>query len=501
MDTDLFFIGGVDKPYEIAINGDYIYVANFFGNTIGKYYLNDGTVVDADFITGLRRPSGIAINGDYIYVANSTNDTIGKYDLSGGTVFDAYFITGLNYPQGIAINGDYICVTNLFGDTIGKYYLNNGSTVDADFITGLRGPSGIAINGDYIYVTNSFVNTIGKYNLSDSSGNNTLITDGLNYPQGIAINGDYIYVTSYTSDFSSSIVGKYNLTDGSVVDTNLITGLSGANGIAIDGNRIYVSNYDSNTVSLSIPIIIPIITSAYSTTLGELTIEGEGFTNVTTILLNNTLSYSIPTNGSINDTGTIITLTNISLVYVNSIIVDTSTGEMSNLYIPPQPFPSCFLKDTPITVDQGTIAIQKLNPNIHTINNNTIMAISQTVSPEKYLICIEKDGLDINYPNNKTIISKFHKILYKNNWIYAYKLLNKENKKIYKVDYNGEVLYNVLLEDYSIMTVNNLTVETLDPENLIGQLYNRNNTLDKKLDIVKEIKEYGLKRRWVNCKK
>jgi hypothetical protein len=44
-----------------------------------------------------------------------------------------------------------------------------------------------------------------------------------------------------------------------------------------------------------------------------------------------------------------------------------------------------------------------------------------------------------------------------------------ENVK--EIKYNGEVLYNVLLEQHDKMVVNNLICETLDPNNRISELY------------------------------
>jgi len=406
-----------------------------------------------------------------------------------GNVVSSNFISGLNQPKGIIIKGDYLYVLN--NNKIEKYSLYDGSVVNANFITGLNLPIGFAINEEYIYV--SFNNNIGKYSLNDGSIVNANFITLLDYPNGITVKGDYIYIAKS----NNNNIGKYSLYDGSVVDENYITGLNNPEFIAIESNKIYISNRFLQTISVS--IAIPSIISAYSTIPGELTIEGEGFENITNILINNSLSCSIPTNGSINNTGTKISLTNVPFIYyVTSIIVETASGDqISNLYIPPQIFPTCFPKNTPITTDQEIIQIQKLNPKIHTINNNKIIAISQTISPDKYLICIEKDGLGYNYPNIKTIISKFHKILYKNKLVCAYTLLNEENKRIYKIEYNGEILYNVLLDNYNKMTVNNLTVETLDPESLIGQLYNKNCTIEKKLNIVKEINEYGLKRKWI----
>ena len=42
---------------------------------------------------------------------------------------------------------------------------------------------------------------------------------------------------------------------------------------------------------------------------------------------------------------------------------------------------------------------------------------------------------------------------------------------VYKIPYNRESLYNVLLETHNKMMVNNLICETLNPENPVAQLY------------------------------
>ena len=42
-------------------------------------------------------------------------------------------------------------------------------------------------------------------------------------------------------------------------------------------------------------------------------------------------------------------------------------------------------------------------------------------------------------------------------------------KNVKKVSYNGETLYNVLLEKHGKMLVNNMICETLHPENIAGK--------------------------------
>ena len=47
----------------------------------------------------------------------------------------------------------------------------------------------------------------------------------------------------------------------------------------------------------------------------------------------------------------------------------------------------------------------------------------------------------------------------------------KDFDNVSKVKYTGAILYNVLLEEYDKMMVNNLICETLHPENGVAKVY------------------------------
>jgi len=130
----------------------------------------------------------------------------------------------------------------------------------------------------------------------------------------------------------------------------------------------------------------------------------------------------------------------------------------------------CFPAGTPIICNQGAIAIECLNPEIHTIRGKKIIGITKTVTQDKYLVCFEKGALQENIPSKKTIISKNHSIFYKGKMMQAKEFLN-HFKNVKKVKYTGEVLYNVLMVQPDKMIVNNLICETLHPENGIAKLY------------------------------
>jgi hypothetical protein len=73
---------------------------------------------------------------------------------------------------------------------------------------------------------------------------------------------------------------------------------------------------------------------------------------------------------------------------------------------------------------------------------------------------------------------------------------------VYNKKYNGEILYNVLLETHEKMMVNNLIVETLDPTSIVAQLYNGSISEDEINKVIVNIndcaneykKVYGKKR-------
>jgi hypothetical protein len=148
----------------------------------------------------------------------------------------------------------------------------------------------------------------------------------------------------------------------------------------------------------------------------------------------------------------------------------------------------CFPAGTPITCDQGNIPIDQLNPNVHTIRGKKIVAITQTITPDKFLVCFEKDSLGENVPSQKTLISKKHKVFYKGKMMEAQDFVGKFDT-VYRVKYTGEILYNVLMEKYEKMMVNNLICETLHPENIVARLYTGNYSPSEFNEIVLSMNE------------
>jgi hypothetical protein len=143
---------------------------------------------------------------------------------------------------------------------------------------------------------------------------------------------------------------------------------------------------------------------------------------------------------------------------------------------PPQPDPDipisniCFPGHTPIATDQGFINISKINPEIHTIFNKPIVCVTKTTSQDRFLVRFYKHALAKNVPSTETDVGLNHLIYYKGVMLPANYFVTKL-KKAFFVKYNGEILYNVLMEKYEKIVVNNLICETLHPKNDIAVLY------------------------------
>lgn len=143
----------------------------------------------------------------------------------------------------------------------------------------------------------------------------------------------------------------------------------------------------------------------------------------------------------------------------------------------------CFPIDTPIQTDQGIIPIQFICPINNTIAGQPIQHITMTTTMDPYLISFEPHALAHNCPTKPTVMTKDHKVLFQGQLVPAYRLLDYSDK-VKKVPYDGDILYNVLLEEYSTLVVNNMVCETLHPENLIAKLYNNNMGIEYKNDMI-----------------
>ncbi len=130
--------------------------------------------------------------------------------------------------------------------------------------------------------------------------------------------------------------------------------------------------------------------------------------------------------------------------------------------------PICLVSGTPILTDQAIVPIDKIDTSIHTISNQRIVAVTKAITPEHNLICFEKNSMAINCPTKRTIMTPGHEVLYKGKLVQAKHFVGKLDG-VHTVPYDGKVVYNVLLEKRGLMSVNNMIVETLNPENKVAK--------------------------------
>ena len=146
----------------------------------------------------------------------------------------------------------------------------------------------------------------------------------------------------------------------------------------------------------------------------------------------------------------------------------------------------CFPAGAPIKTDQGLVAIEKINTDFHTIDKQMIVDVTKTKTSDAFLVKFKKHALAKNYPIKDTVMSQKHKVLYNGKMCEAKSFLTTGFKKVEKVSYNGEVLYNVLLDKHGVMGVNGMVCETLHPEHVIAKLFSKKSkySVDQREDIL-----------------
>jgi hypothetical protein len=161
--------------------------------------------------------------------------------------------------------------------------------------------------------------------------------------------------------------------------------------------------------------------------------------------------------------------------------------------------PICFPAGTLVLTDQGEVPINKINTSINTIHGKNIVAITESIPLDDFLICIEKNSLGDNIPNRNTVVSRHHKIVYNKKLIEAEDMI-RYVPTIRKIPYDRKKLYNVLMEDYSIMSINNLLVETLHPNNLLAKIYSGKYTVSERNLQIKSLNTF-IKKQKENTKR
>ena len=146
---------------------------------------------------------------------------------------------------------------------------------------------------------------------------------------------------------------------------------------------------------------------------------------------------------------------------------------------------TCFIGSSIVQTNQGNKPICAVTTN-DTIHGQKIIAVTRNISTNDFLVKIKKNALGPNIPRMDTTVSPNHKILFMGQLRPAKEL---QGPLIEHIKYNGELLYNILLEKHGKMIVNGLIAETLHPENIMALLYSVKCSSELRTSTIKQINE------------
>lgn len=195
------FVGGLDRPFGLAIDSDgnlfVLSQGNGYNGTIKKFSPGGGFL--GTIATGVTGGEGLAFDAsDNLYVATNNGSTGSILKITPGLSVTT-FATGFATPAGLTFDsaGD-LWVMDWGTDPYGEgafYKVSPAGTVSTIFAPNLNGPLGVAIapDGDFYFVAN----TTGW--LAKIYGAPTYVIDDLTMvdgPYGVAVNslGD-VYIT------------------------------------------------------------------------------------------------------------------------------------------------------------------------------------------------------------------------------------------------------------------------------------------------------------------
>jgi len=424
---------------------------------------------------------------------------IGNNALSGNNTIGNALVDNSGLHAQTERNGQAYLIANTYYPIRIQY--GEDSTND-NMIVSFSGPStSKTTNGLGFYYNNPYTSGTITANLTVNKATPTIS----NFTIPTKIYGDSSFtITAPTSNSSGAFSYTSSNTNVSTISGNTIT-IVGAGSSTITATQAETSNYTSGTISANLTV------NKANTVLSNFTVPTTRIYISPFTLTAPTSNRTEPFSYSSSDS----TVARISgnevfiLKYGSTVITATQSGTSNynvnsisaTLNVNLANFSICFPAGTPVLTDQGEIAIEKINPENNTIRGKKIVAITSTITIEDKIVCIEKDSLGKNIPQQKMYISRNHKVLYNKQMIKAKNLIGQVDG-VYNKKYNGEILYNVLLETHEKMMVNNLIVETLDPTSIVAQLYNGSISEDEINKVIVNIndcaneykKVYGKKR-------
>jgi len=233
----------------LAIEGDNLYIAAIFDNSIYKLDWTESNPTASVLVDNIDKPNDIAIYDDYLYAClnsnNSSGDRIVRIDLTASDPIAEDFVV-ISNPTGIVFRNNEMYVNS--GSSI--YYIDTDSNnptpleIINDLEVSVFGTIGVCIAENYLFVSEG--DGIVKYNIDLTNPIREIVATGLKYVQGITnYKDEKLLFVSYSPDmiYELDIVsGVYS----SLFPSNLITPFDI---ITSSNNLIFVSNIEGGEVN------------------------------------------------------------------------------------------------------------------------------------------------------------------------------------------------------------------------------------------------------------
>ena len=253
-------LAGVDN---VKVKGDYAFaVAN---NSIVSFDIsNPYNIVELDIIvnaTTMDDPVDLALQGNYAYVAAKTSDTITIIDITDPANMvekDSYTSANMGRTYGIKVRGDYAYVTEAVNDGIISFDISDpDNIVELDNVfngSTIGYTESIAIQGDYAYLAGVTQDSLTVIDISDPTNmvekGTVSSTASIERAFGLDVKGDYAYVASL--DYDDFAVIDVSNPDGPTIRGTL-TGLSNATSspyIKLSGNYVFIVSRDKDAITI-----------------------------------------------------------------------------------------------------------------------------------------------------------------------------------------------------------------------------------------------------------
>ena len=258
----------VNNSYGLAINGEYLYIAAVFDNSIYKLDWTETNPTPSVLIDNIERPNGIVYHDGYLYACLNSNtdsqDKIVRIDVNQASPIAEDFVV-LTNPTGIVFRNNEMYISS--GTSI--YYVDSDSNdptpieILSDLGISVFSTIGLCIMDNYLFISEG--GGVTKYNLDLTNPTKEVVVTGLQGVNGLTnyIDEKLLFVSyvpdmiyeldivseSYTPLFPSDLITPWDIITNSD-DLIFVTNLEGGEVNQIDLVSVSVEDFGDSNISI-----------------------------------------------------------------------------------------------------------------------------------------------------------------------------------------------------------------------------------------------------------